>query len=55
MSQKKKTEKKNNNIPRLKTFREAISALEDVQSFLEDRGHIGEAAAIGSAVDSVVS
>ena len=42
-------------VPKLKTFKEAISALEDVQSFLEDRGHIGEAAAIGSAVDSVVS
>ena len=34
-------------VPKLKTFKEAISALEDVQSFLEDRGQIGEAAAIG--------
>ena len=56
VSQKKdREEEQQQPVPKLKTFKEAISALEDVQSFLEDRGHIGEAAAIGSAVDSVVS
>ena len=38
---------------KIKSFKEAILSLEDVHHFLESRGHMKEAAAISSAVDTV--
>ena len=39
---------------RVQTYKEAIQALEDVQQFLQSRGHTKEAMDIGSTVDTVV-
>ena len=39
----------------VKTYQEAIRALEDAQQFLLSRGHMKEAMDIGCSVDSVVA
>ena len=39
----------------VKTYQEAIRALEDAQKFLLSRGHMKEAMNIGCSVDSVVA
>ena len=42
-------------LPRLKTYKEAITALEDVSYFLEYKGHGDEALSISSNVDKIVN
>lgn len=39
----------------IKNYQEALSMLEDVQLFLDPKGHSGEATKIGSLMDTVVS
>ena len=40
---------------KVKTYKEAILALEDVQTFLKSRGHLHDLAKIGIGVDSLAS
>ncbi len=42
-------------LPKLKSFKEAIDALEDVTSFLEHHGHIKEAMELGITIDNIVN
>ena len=42
-------------VLKVKTYKEAILALEDVQTFLESRGHLHDLAKIGIAVESLAS
>ena len=42
-------------LPKFKTYKEAITALEDVASYLEHRGHGDEAFFIGSSIDKLVN
>ncbi len=42
-------------LPKLKSFKEAIYALEDVTSFLEHRRHIKEAMELGIIIDNIVN
>ena len=42
-------------LPRLKTYKEAITALEDVSYFLEYKGHGEEALSVSSNVDKIVN
>ena len=42
-------------IPKLKTYKEAITALEDVSQFLEYKGHGDEALSVGSIIDRIVN
>ena len=42
-------------ISKVKTYKETILALEDVQTFLESRGHLHDSSKIGIAVDSLAS
>ena len=39
--------------PKVKNFKEAILALEDVNQFLESRGHIRISSMVGSVIDEV--
>ena len=41
-------------VPKLRTYKEAINALEDVSQFLEHKGHGSEALLIGSSIDRIV-
>ena len=41
--------------PKVKTYMEANEFLEEVQRFLETRGHVKEAPTVGSVVDNVSS
>ena len=41
--------------PKIKRYHEAVSNLEDVQLFLDSRGHSGLATKVGSLMDTVVS
>ena len=41
--------------PKVKTYKEANEFLEEVQRFLETRGHVKEALTVGSVVDNVSS
>ena len=38
---------------KLKTYKEAISSLEDVQLFLENQGHVEESMQLGTLVDKL--
>ena len=40
-------------ILKIQTYKEALKSLEDVQQFLESRGHIEEALSLGSSIDRV--
>ena len=40
---------------KVNTYKEANELLEDIQHFLEAKGHIKEAITVGSVVDSVTS
>ena len=42
-------------ISKVKTYKEVILVLEDVQMFLESQGHLHDSAKIGIAVDSLAS
>ncbi len=42
-------------LPKLKSFKEAIYALEDVTSFLEHHRHIKEAMELGIIIDNIVN
>ena len=39
--------------PKVKSFKEAIIALEDVNLFLEDRGYVKASDMVGSIIDEV--
>ena len=39
----------------VQSYSQALHALEDVQRFLEHKGHVNDALRIGSVVDSVIS
>ena len=41
--------------PKLKTYQEAVSAIEDVQTFLDSKGHNELATKLGSQINSIVS
>ena len=41
--------------PKIKTYQEAVSAMEDVQMFLDSKGHNELATKLGSQVNSIVS
>ena len=41
--------------PLVKTFKEAIASLEDVQYFLESKGHLEVSFKVGSIVDTVAA
>ena len=41
--------------PKLKTYQEAVSAIEDVQTFLDSKGHNELAMKLGSQINSIVS
>ena len=41
--------------PNMQNYSQALHALEDVQRFLEHKGHVNDALRIGSVVDSVIS
>ena len=40
---------------KLKTYKEAISSLEDVQLFLENQGHVEESMQLGTLVDKLTT
>ncbi len=42
-------------ISNVKTYKDAILALEDIKTFLESRGHLMESTKIGISVDSLAS
>ena len=52
-------DQENNESPppllKIQSFKEAIKSLEDVQQFLESRGHTEEAISVGLSVDRAVS
>lgn len=41
--------------PKIKNFKEVIEALEDVNSFLENHGHIEASNMVGSAIDEIAT
>ena len=41
-------------VPKLRTYKEAINALEDVCQFLEYKGHWSETLSIGSSINCIV-
>lgn len=42
-------------LPKLNTYKEAITALEEVSRFLQFKGHVDEALSIGSTIDRIVT
>ena len=42
-------------LPKLKTYKEAITSLEEVSRFLEYKGHGDEALSIGSTIERIVN
>ena len=42
-------------VPKIKSYKEAIQSLEDIQDFLERRGCIEEAMGIASKVDMIAN
>ncbi len=42
-------------VSRVKTYKDAIVALEDVQTFLDSRGHLEDSAKLGIALDSLAT